>query len=57
MVKVKKKKIKKTKLMTVSVSGNMRVRVKGEEVEIVTSFMYLGSIVTVEGAAGEDIQS
>ena len=44
----------KTKLMTNNVSGiNTEIKVNGQKLEIVTSFKYLGSVVTDEGSKPE----
>ena len=41
----------KTKLMTNSASGiNTEIEINGQKLEVVTSFKYLGSIVTDEGS-------
>ena len=41
----------KTKLMTNNTSGiNTEIKVNGQELETVTSFKYLGSIITDEGS-------
>ena len=41
----------KTKLMTNSTSGiNTEIKVNGQMLEIVTSFKYLGSVITDEGS-------
>ena len=42
---------KKTKLMTNNTSGiNTEIKVKGQKLETVTNFKYLGSVVTDEGS-------
>ena len=42
----------KTKLMTKNASGmNREIKVNGEKFETVTSFNYLGSIITYEGSS------
>ena len=44
----------KTKLMTNNTSGiNTEIKVKRQKVETVTSFKYLGSVITDEGAKPE----
>ena len=44
----------KTKLMTNNTSGiNTEIKVNGQKLETVTSFKYLGSIITVEGSKPE----
>ena len=44
----------KTKLMTNSASGiNTEIKVKGQRLETVTSFKYLGSVITDEGSKPE----
>ena len=44
---------KKTKLMT-NISGiNIETEVNGQKLETVTSFMYLGSVITNEGSKPE----
>ena len=44
----------KTKLMTNNTCGiNTEIKVNGQKLEIVTSFKYLGSIITVEGSKPE----
>ena len=48
---------KKTKLMTVNVNKEVNVNINGEPVERVTSFLYLGSLMSEDGGAEEDIQS
>ena len=45
---------KKTKLMTNNTSGiNTEIKVNGQKLEIVTSFKYLGSVITDEGSKPE----
>ena len=42
---------KKTKLMTKNTSGiNTEIKVNGQKLETVTSFKYLGSVITDEGS-------
>ena len=44
----------KTKLMTNNTSGiNAEVKVNGQKLETVTSFKYLGSVITDEGSKPE----
>ena len=44
----------KTKLMTNNTSGiNTEIRVNGQKLETVTSFKYLGSVITDEGSKPE----
>ena len=44
----------KTKLMTNNTSGiNTEIKVKGQRLETVTSFKYLGSVITNEGSKPE----
>ena len=44
----------KTKLMTNNTSGiNTEIKVKGQKLETVTSFKYLGSVITDEGSKPE----
>ena len=44
----------KTKLMTNNTSGiNAEIKVKGQKLETVTSFEYLGSFITNEGSKPE----
>ena len=44
----------KTKLMTNNTSGiNTKIKVTGQKLETVTSFKYLGSIITDEGSKPE----
>ena len=44
----------KTKLMTNNASGiNTEIKVNGEKLETVTSFKYLGSVITDEGSKPE----
>ena len=44
----------KTKLMTNNTSGiNTEVRINGQKLETVTSFKYLGSVITDEGCKPE----
>ena len=44
----------KTKLMTNNTSGiNEEIKVNGQKLETVTSFMYLGSVTTDEGSKPE----
>ena len=44
----------KTKLMTNNTSGiNTEIKVKGQKLETVTSFKYLGSVITDEGSKHE----
>ena len=43
--------VEKTKLMTNSTSGiNTEIKVNGQRLETVTSFKYLGSVITDEGS-------
>ena len=42
----------KTKLMTNNTSGT-EIKVKGQKLETVTSFKYLGSVITDEGSKPE----
>ena len=45
---------KKTKLMTNNTSGiNTEIKVNGQKLETVTSFKYLGSVITDEGSKPE----
>ena len=45
---------KKTKLMTNNTSGiNTEIKVNGQKLETVTSFKYLGSVITDEGSKRE----
>ena len=45
---------KKTKLMTSNTSGiNTEIKVNGQKLEMVTSFKYLGSVITDEGSKPE----
>ena len=45
---------KKTKLMTNNTSGiNTEIKVNGQKVETVTSFKYLGSVITDDGSKPE----
>ena len=45
---------KKAKLMTINTSGiNTGIKVNGQKLETVTSFKYLGSVVTDEGSKPE----
>ena len=44
----------KTKLMTNNTSGiNTEIKVKGQKLETVTSFKYLGSVIDDEGSKAE----
>ena len=44
----------KTKLMTNNTSGiNTKIKVNGQKLETVTSFKYLGSVITDEGSKPE----
>ena len=44
----------KTKLMTINTSGiNTKIQVNGQKLETVTSFKYLGSVITDEGSKPE----
>ena len=46
--------VKKTKLMTNNTSGiNIEIKVNGQKLETVTSFKYLGSVITDEGSKPE----
>ena len=46
----------KTKLMTNNTSGiNTEIKVNGQELETVTSFKYLGSVITDEGSKPSSI--
>jgi hypothetical protein len=49
--------LKNTKEMRVNPSTFLVLAVNGREVEQVKSFTYLGSIVTIDGEALEDVQS
>ena len=45
---------KKTKLITNSTSGiNTEIKINGQKLETVTSFKYLGSVITDEGSKPE----
>ena len=45
---------KKAKLMTINTSGiNTGIKVNGQKLETVTSFKYLGSVITDEGSKPE----
>ena len=45
---------KKTKLMTNNTSGiNTEIKVNGQKLETITSFKYLGSVITDEGSKPE----
>ena len=45
---------KKTKLMTNNTSGiNTEIKVNGQKLETVTSFKYLGSVITEKGSKPE----
>ena len=47
----------KTKLITNNTSGiNAEVKVNGQKLETVTSFKYLGSVITDEGSTPETLQ-
>ena len=49
---------KKTKLMTNNTSGiNTEIKVNGQKLETVTSFKYLGSVITDEGSKPEILSS
>ena len=44
----------KTKLMTNNTSGiNTEIKVNGQKIETVTSFKYLGSVITDDGSEPE----
>ena len=46
--------VEKTKLMTNNTSGiNTEIKVNGQKLQTVTSFKYLGSVITDEGAKPE----
>ena len=46
--------VQKTKLMTNDTSGiNTEINVNGQKLETVTSFKYLGSVITDEGSKPE----
>ena len=46
--------VEKTKLMTNNTSGiNTEIKVNGQKLETVTSFKYLGSVITDEGSKPE----
>ena len=48
----------KTKLMTNKTSGiNTEIKVNGQKLETVTSFKYLGSVITDEGSKPEILSS
>ena len=45
---------KKTKLMTNNTSGtNTKIKINGQKLETVTSFKYLGSVISDEGSRPE----
>ena len=47
----------KTKLMTNNPSGtNAEIKVKGLKLETVTSFKYLGSVITTEGSKPKNVR-
>jgi hypothetical protein len=46
---------KKTKLMTVNIDREVKTTVSGEDIETVKRFSYLGSVITENGGAEEDI--
>ena len=47
----------KTKLMTKKTSGiNTEIKVNGQKLETVTSFKYLGSVISDEGSKPEILQ-
>lgn len=50
---------KKTKEMRINskIDPDRRFQINGEEIETVTEFQYLGSIVTEDGGAGTDVKS
>ena len=43
----------KTKLMTNNTSGNIGIKINGQKLETVTSFKYLGSVITDKGSKPE----
>ena len=43
----------KTTLMTNNISGNTEIKVNGQKLKPVTSFKYLGSVITDEGSKPE----
>ena len=46
--------VEKTKLMTNNTSGiNTEIKINGQRLETVTSFKYLGSVITDEGSKPE----
>ena len=46
--------VEKTKLMTNNTSGiNTEIKVNGQKLETITSFKYLGSVITDEGSKPE----
>ena len=46
----------KTKLMSHNTSGiNTEIKVNGKKLETITSFKYLGSVITDEGSQARDI--
>ena len=49
--------IKKTKIMTVNIEKKANITVRGEPVEEVTTFTYLGSMIAQDGGAKADIQA
>jgi len=49
--------LKNTKEMRVNPSTHLVLAINGREVEQVQSFTYLGSIVTIDGGALEDVHS
>ena len=49
--------LEKTKLMTNKTSGiNTEIKVNGQKLETVTSFKYLGSVITDEGSKSDTLQ-
>lgn len=48
---------KKTQIMTVNMLNTPDIKVNGEQLELVQSFTYLGSVVTSEGGAEQDIKT
>ena len=46
----------KTKLMTINTNGiSTEIKVNGQKIETVTSFKYLGSVITDEGSKPEKL--
>jgi len=47
----------KTKLMKINTSNELPIKLKDEPIEEVQSFVYLGSVINIQGGTDEDVQN